>query len=235
MTSPAAPTIQPASVWEDLVDIFYAPREVFARRRSSGYAVPLIVLIVVLTLLFLAGRPLFQSLIDSDAAREMTRRSMSAAAIENAKEWSAKMAVLSRSIGVLVYVFLLGAVMMGVARLFDVKLSYKASCMIATYSGFPLIVRDVLGVVQGYLLSPDTLTSQHQISLSLARFVDPDATSPAVIALLAQFDVIGIWMMVLVGIGVAVVGGTTRQRAILIAATLWLLGGLFTVGMALRS
>jgi hypothetical protein len=89
-------------------------------------------------------------------------------------------------------------------------------------------------LVQAYFLSPDALTSHVQITLSLARSFDPDATPLALLAFLARVDLFTIWVTILLGIGIAVVGRTTRQRATVIAATLWILGTLVDVLSALR-
>lgn len=237
--TPAVPPQPPVSIWEDFVDIFYAPSAVFARRRSAGFVVPLIVLVVVVSLLFLASRPFFASMVDAETTRALARAAaaghpVSAAQAASAREWTEKLQGIMVPIGTIVNVFIVAAVLLVIARFFDVVVSYAAACMIATYAQFPRILQHVAGLVQAYFLSPDALTSHLQITLSLARFFDPDATPLALLALLARVDLFTIWVTILLGIGIAVVGQTTRQRATFIAVTLWILGTLVDVLSALR-
>ena len=44
----ASPAASPASasVWEDFIDIFYAPSAVFARRSTSGFFIPMLVVTI---------------------------------------------------------------------------------------------------------------------------------------------------------------------------------------------
>lgn len=235
MTSPAAPSVHPASVWEDFVDIFYAPRDVFARRRSAGFLVPLIVLVVVIAILFWAGKPLFQSIIDAEFARASAHGTLTSEQLEMARSWNERMSVVVVPLSVLLSVLAVGVVVTWVARAFDVRLSYTASCVIATYAEFPRIIEHVVNLIQGYLLPVDSLVSQYQIRMGLARFADPETTAPALLALLSRFDLFTFWVTALLAIGVAVIGETTTRRAVLVASTLWILGTLAAVGGALRS
>jgi hypothetical protein len=64
-------TVPPASVpfWEDLLEIFYAPRAVFERRKNSGFGLPLLVLFVVGTGLFFVGRSALEPVYDGEIDR----------------------------------------------------------------------------------------------------------------------------------------------------------------------
>src|SRR5438552_17743890 len=58
--TPAPPATKPASFWEDLIDIFVQPADVFRRRENASYWPPLIVLSVVLALFTLANANVLQ-------------------------------------------------------------------------------------------------------------------------------------------------------------------------------
>ena len=53
-TVAAAPPPEKAARWEDFVDIFVSPREVFARREDGRFVVPLIFVTLVMVGLFFA-------------------------------------------------------------------------------------------------------------------------------------------------------------------------------------
>lgn len=53
----------------DLAEIYYAPAEVFERRRNGGFWLPLIVLVVASVVIFYATRNLMQPVFDAEWAR----------------------------------------------------------------------------------------------------------------------------------------------------------------------
>ena len=57
-------------LWEDFVDIFYAPSEVFARRRAAGFWMPLLVVAVVATILSFGTSRILEAPADADAQRQ---------------------------------------------------------------------------------------------------------------------------------------------------------------------
>jgi hypothetical protein len=65
--------------------------------------------------------------------------------------------------------------------------------------------------------------------VGIARFLDPDTTSPLLLALLNRVDVFTIWVTVLLGIGLAITGKIPRGKAMIAAVIVWLIGALPTV------
>ena len=59
-----------ASLWEDFVDIFYAPSSVFARRSDGKFGLPLLLLIVVGVVLFFLTKNAMQPIMDAEFARQ---------------------------------------------------------------------------------------------------------------------------------------------------------------------
>jgi hypothetical protein len=84
-------------------------------------------------------------------------------------------------------------------------------------------------------MDPASLNGQFRISLSPARFLDPDTSSAMTIALLSRLDVFTIWVTVLLAIGLSVTGRIPRSRAAIAAGLVWLLGSLPVVLAAVRS
>src|SRR4030081_1864185 len=58
-----------AGLWEDFVDIFYAPSSVFARRSDGKFGMPLLFLVVVGTVLFFLTKNAMQPVMDAEFAR----------------------------------------------------------------------------------------------------------------------------------------------------------------------
>ena len=107
--------------------------------------------------------------------------------------------------------------------------------MSATYSEVPRIVQILVNAAQALVMSPEKLNAINSVGLNLARFMDPDRASPAAIALASRVDLFTIWVTVLLGIGIYVVGKLTKQQAAIIAVIVWIIGALPAVFGALRS
>ena len=99
----------------------------------------------------------------------------------------------------------------------------------------PRILEGVINSIQGLFLDPAQLDGRFRISLGLGRFLDPDTTSPLLIALVGRIDVFTIWITVLIAIGLSVTGQIPLSRAAIAAAIVWLVGGLPLIIQALRA
>src|SRR3954467_14533655 len=58
-----------AGLWEDFVDIFYAPSSVFARRADGKFGLPLLILIVAAVILFMLTKNVMAPIMDAEFAR----------------------------------------------------------------------------------------------------------------------------------------------------------------------
>ncbi|TFG53972.1 MAG: hypothetical protein E4H37_01580, partial [Gemmatimonadales bacterium] len=83
MTSSPEPQAA-SSWWEDFLEIFVAPSKVFARREKSNFLLPLVVLTVLITVVFLGTKGAIQPAYQADGARRI------AAALEANPELTAE-------------------------------------------------------------------------------------------------------------------------------------------------
>jgi len=229
-----------AGLWEDFVDIFYAPSSVFARRSDGQFGMPLLFLVLVGTVLFFLTKNATQPIMDA----EFTRRT--AAAMRNNPNITAEQAASSRgffemfapiifAIGITLSILGTGFVLWLVGKLFDAKESVMAALMIATYSEVPRLVQILTNAAQGLVMSPEKLNSMNSVGFNLARFMDPDNTSQVLIALASRVDLFTIWVTVLLAIGIHVVGKIPKQQAAIVAAITWAVGALPALLGALRA
>jgi hypothetical protein len=235
-----APPAKPASYWEDFIDIFYAPSEVFKRRENSGFGVPMLVVTVLIGVLTIAMSGAFQPIMDAEFSRSM------AAAMRKNPNLTQDMVEKGRAIGevftkigafifVPVGLFFVGLFLWLCGKLVDARQSLAAAIMVAAYSFTPRVVETLVKAVQALFMDPASLNGQFRVSLSPARFLDPDTASPMMIALLSRLDVFTIWVTVLLAIGLSVTGKIPRSRAAIAAGLVWLLGALPVVLAAARS
>jgi hypothetical protein len=236
----AAPGPAPASRWEDFIDIFYAPAQVFARRANSGFGIPMLVVTLLIGILAIANSGVMQPIMDAEFARG------TAAAMRRDPRVTAEMMEKTRGVGeaiakygafvfVPVGIFISGVVLWLSGKLVDATEHLNAALMVVSYSLVPRVVEGVVTGAQGLLLDPSTLNGRFELSLGLGRFLDPDTTSPVLLALLGRVDLFSIWVTVLLAIGLSVVGRIPRSRAAIPAVLVWLFGTLPQLMIALRS
>ena len=239
-TSAPPASAKPASLWEDFIDIFVSPSDVFERRRASGFFVPLLVFVALTLIITIIGRSAMEPIFDSEFTRGMAAAArknpqITADQLEGPRALMTKLAPVMVGLGALIMPMVVGVLLWLVGKMVDAKENIGAACMVATYAFFPRILDSLLRVVQAFMLDPSRLNGQYRVALSPARFLDPDAASPVLIAILGRIDLFTIWVTVLLAIGLAVVARIPRSRAAIAAAVVWLLGSLPVVLGALRA
>ena len=237
--SPAEPTTKPAARWEDFIDIFYAPASVFARRIGSGWGLPLLVVTVLVSAIYLANMGVMQPIMDAEFTRGMAAAmrknpQITADVMEKGRGIAEKFGIVFIIVGMPLTVFFVGLFQWVVGKFFDAKQTFGAALMVTAYAYMPKVLESALSGIQGLLMDPASLTGRYKLSLGAGRFMDPDG-NPVILALLGRVDVFTIWVTILIGIGLSVTGKISRGRAFAAAAMVWVLGALFVVLQAARS
>jgi hypothetical protein len=213
-------------VWEDFIDIFYAPSAVFARRINSGFFIPMIVVTLAAGVLYLLNSTVWSQVMDAEMGRALAKRAQNLTPEQ--MESARKIGLTFGKIGVFVFtpvgIFLTGLALWVVGKFFEAKQTLGQAVMVASYAFIPRIVEGVVTSVQGLLLDPSTFTGRWRVSIGVGRFLDPDTTSPALLALLGRVDLFTIWVTVLLVIGLSVTGKIPRARAAIAGAIVWFLG-----------
>ena len=229
-----------AGLWEDFVDIFYAPSSVFARRADGKFGMSLLLLVVVGTVLVFLTKNATQPIMDAEFARQgaaamRKNPTVTAEQMASSRAFFETFAPIFFAVGLTISIFGTGLVLWLVGKLFDAKESVTAAIMIATYSEIPRLVQILTNAAQGLFMSPENLNSMNAVAFNLARFMDPDKGSPVMIALASRVDLFTIWITVLLAIGLHVVGKIPKQQAGIAAGITWLVGALPAVLGGLRA
>ena len=238
--SAVAPTMAPAraAVWEDFIDIFYAPSQVFARRIAASAWVPILVVTVLMSALIYVNSGLLEPMMSAEFDRGM------AAAMKKDPRITQEMVPQMRNIGLRVAQFggfftpigilLTGAALWLIGKLFDAKQTFSAAMLVTAYAFMPRVLEGVVHGLQGLFLDPTQLDGRFRVSLGVGRFLDPNTMSPILLGLVGRIDVFTIWVTVLLAIGLSVTGGIPRARAFMAAPLIWALGAIPLVFQALR-
>jgi hypothetical protein len=234
------PSPAKAGLWEDFVDIFYAPSSVFARRSEGKFGMALLFLVIVGTVLFFLTKNAMQPIMDAEFTRQSAAAmrknpSLTAEQMASGRSFFEMLGPLFFALGLTISVLGTGLVLWAVGKLFDAKESVAAAMMIATYAEVPRIVQILTNAAQGLVMSPEKLNSVNAVGFNIARFMDPDAASSLMIAFASRVDLFTIWVTVLLAIGLHVVGKIPKQQAAIVAAITWVVGALPAVFGALRA
>ncbi|MHB1097063.1 MAG: YIP1 family protein [Gemmatimonadaceae bacterium] len=237
--SPEAPAPAKVSLFEDFVDIFFSPREVFQRREKAGYALVMIIVTLLIGGLFIVNRGTMQDLMEAETARAM------AEAMKNNPGMTEEQAALGRKIGgyamtfgafigMPIAMFLTGLCGWLTAKMLGGSLKYSAATMIACYSFIPRVIESLTISAQGLLLDTGALTGRYQLTLGVARFLDPEL-SPGLLALVGRVDLFTLWVTVLLAIGIGVVAKLPKEKLVVAGLIMWAFGALpalWTLGKA---
>ncbi|CAN5839410.1 hypothetical protein BH23GEM6_BH23GEM6_09360 [soil metagenome] len=225
-TPDAAPPAEPAAaLWEDFLDIYYAPRQVFARRTDGRWAPVLLLLTLLMALLFYASFSVLAPVFEAEFNRAMQQNpGISAEQLDQARRMAGIFGLVSAVFAFPLGVIITGAVVWAVGKLFDSVAPFAAGLLIATYAQFPRLLQQLTSILQGLVLDTRDLRSIYSVSLSPARFLDPDSVSVLLMGFAGRFDLFILWSSLLIAIGLQVLGRVPKLHSYLAAALVWLLG-----------
>ena len=114
---------------------------------------------------------------------------------------------------------------------FGASTTFAQAYAVSWYAALPYVIRSLLTIV--FLLfggNTESFDQKNPIGTNLAYYM-PDA-APIVRAILTQFDLIALWSLVLVTLGMAIVAKKSVMQAAIVTVGLWLLGVLGAVAGA---
>lgn len=239
MTEPNVITTAPtASLWEDFVDIFFSPASVFRRRERGSWFIPLLIVTIAIAIIAFLSRGALQPVMDAEFERAANAMRKNPRVTEDMIATTRGFFEFSRTYGPIIFtpiaIIVVGIMTWLVAKIVDAKQELNAAMVVAAYAFVPRVVQAIVNAVQGLIMSPDQLNSLMKLSLSPARFLNPDTANPIVLQILNRFDLFTIWVTVLLAIGVYATGRVSKDRAAVAGVLFWIVGGLPALFGALR-
>ncbi len=241
MTATPSPVERPPSVWEDLLEIFYAPTAVFERRRETpAFGLALIVFVVLLVGLSFAFRGMMEPVFDAEFKRSMAQAmkqnpQLTPEMLERGKELAKKFMFVGVAVFALLAPIILGLILWVVGKLFESKAEVGQAIMVTTYAMFPRVLETILNAVQMLVLPDDAVTSRFSLTLGVGRFLDAEAAGPLVMAIVGRLDLFTLWVTVLIAIGLSVMGRIPKLSAAIAAAIMWIIGAMPALWGAIRA
>jgi hypothetical protein len=229
---PAGPEL---STLETLTGIFFEPGRVFESFRTKPRFLVASIIVLILTLLVTAV--LYLRVDMAQFIRDKMERSPNAAQqTEQQKEMGVKIGKIIGAVAVPLYVvvgLLLGGLLYWVAVLiFGGTAGYVKALAVWAYSSLPPSVLGTFVAIAVLLLKPaDTVDPEHLLLTNPGAFMSSES-SPVLVRLLSQFDLLRFYGMFLAALGLRKVAKLSSSSAWAIVIILWVLGALLSVGSA---
>jgi len=220
-----------ASFWEDAIDIFFSPADVFRREENKSFWPPMLLVALAIGIIvfvtFNTLEPIFDAEFTRSTAKQMAANpQVTADQLAVGKKIGMNVARYGITVIILATMFVIGFVSWLLGKLVGSAQTLHAALVVAAWSYFPRVLGSIIGGIQGLVLDSSKFTSQLSISLSPARFMDPDGPNPILYQLAGRFDLITIWVTILLAVGMYVTGKVSKGRATIFGVLIWIVGGL---------
>ena len=117
--------------------------------------------------------------------------------------------------------------------LFGGKASYGSIFAVWMYAGLPGIVKVLLGVVVIYAgTAPESFNIKNYAPTNLGAFLNPLETNAALYSVASSIDIVTIWTLVLLGMGVAIAAGVKKSSGYIAVFGWWAVFILIGAGFA---
>ena len=101
------------------------------------------------------------------------------------------------------------------------------------YASLPGLIKVILGIIVIFAgTAPESFNIKNYAPTNLGAFLNPLDTNKALYALASSIDLITIWTLVLLGMGVAIVAGVKRSSGYIAVFGWWVVIILISVGWA---
>ncbi len=230
-TPPETPSPAPPAWWEDYLEIFFAPSQVFARRKKSGFLLPLLILAVMSGALIIGLKGSFAPAMEADinrsiASLQQKNPQITAQQLEQTRGLQETMGTVAIVVMIPILALIIGLALWLFGKFVGATETLSQAMLIAAFSSFPRVVYLLAAGIQGLVLPEESLNGMSRFSLGPARFLDPDSASAISVVLASRLDLTLIWITILLAIGLKVISKIPMSKAIVAAGLVWLVGAL---------
>ena len=229
-----------------VTSVFSAPSKTFEdiKRGNRSWWMPWVILSLVGYLFFAAvsSKVGMLTVVDNQTrmASEKQQEQMAKAPPEQ-RELTAKLALyvtegifIAGPVFVLVVAAIVSLVLWGTINfVFGGKASFGSIFAVWFFANLPAIFKTLLGTVVLFAGStPETFNIKNYAPTNVAAFLPVMETNKAVYALASSLDVVTIWTLFLMGMGIAIVAGVKRSSGYIAVFGWWAIIVLVGVGVA---
>ena len=240
--SPVAPEpAAPGTFFQNLVDVFFAPREAFTRIvKQPSFLLPLIAWLVLsfgFTAIWMNKmdpREFMKNTLEEQGQWDKIPADQRDQVLESSAGRMKTFGWIGPAVFMPLMLLLVAAVLMGIYKFFyAAELTFKQALAIVAWSFFAvaLLTTPLLLLVMN-LKGDWNLNPQNVVQANPAVFFEKDAVSKPLYSLLSSIDLFSLWTVFLLASGFAVASRKKTSAAIWGVAVPWLLIVLWKVGWA---
>ena len=240
-----APAVPGLSQWQRVTNIFSAPSKTFEdiKRGNRSWWLPFVITALVAYIFFaaVAFQIGMQQVVTNQIHLNPKAEEKLAQAPPAAREMSNKIslyvtegAFIANPVLVLAGIALLSLGLWGTINfVFGGKATFGSIFAVWMYASLPAIIKTILGTVVIFAAGePDTFNIKNFAPTNAGAFLNPLETNKALYALATSLDAVTIWMLVLLGIGTAIVAGVKRGSGYIAVFGWWAIFVLIGIGWA---
>lgn len=242
---PTAASAEGLSQLDRLACAFTEPSKTFEdiRKCHRSWWLPFIVLAIVSYLLFgaVAQRVGFEQTMQNQfRLNPKAQEQMSQASPEQAQKMTSFWASFTEGMFIasplvaLLYAAVISAVFMGTVNFgFGGRVRFADVFAVTWYSWLPSAIQVSMGIAVMWFQPPESFNIKNFAPTNpAALFLDPASSSQAIYTFLTQMDVVTIWTLVLLSIGVSTVAGLKRSSGYITVFGWWIIVVFFKVASA---
>jgi hypothetical protein len=241
----AAESVPGLTQWQRVMNTFTAPSKTFEdiKRGNRSWWMPLVLQAVVGYLFFAVVYTQIgmKQVTDNQMHLNPQQEERMAQASPEQREMIEKFSMYATE-GVFIAspVFVLGGLALASLILmatinfgFGGRAKYSNVLAVCFYTSLPSIIKTLLGIVVIYAgVAPESFNIKNFAPTNIGAFLNPLETNKALYAFATSLDVIQIWSMVLLAIGLAAVAGVKRGSGYIAVFGWWVFIVLISVGVA---
>ena len=233
---PAAASAPGLSQWQRIANTFSAPSKTFTdiKNGNKSWWLPFLIYIVLGYALFGAvnSKIGMRQIVENQIHQSPKAEERLAQVTPEQRETQMKISVyvtegvfLATPVFLLVVGLVISLVMWATINVgFGGKANFGSVFTVWMYSVLPSTIKTILGLVVLYAgTAPESFNIKNYAPTNLGAFLSPTETAPALYSLATSIDIITIWTLILLGIGVAIVAGAKKNSGYIAAFGWWIL------------
>ncbi len=242
---PVGETASGLSQWQRVTNTFTAPSKTFEdiKRGNKSWWMPFLIFALIGYIFFavVSSKIGIQQVTENQVHLNPAQEEKMAQATPEQRAMGLKIGTyITEGIFIANPVLVLAIVAMGslvlwgtINFIFGGKATYGAIFCAWMYAGLPAILKSLLGMIVIFAgTAPESFNIKNFAPTNVGAFLNPLETNKALYALATSIDLVTIWTLVLLGIGIAAVAGVKRSSGYIAVFGWWAIIVLLGVGIA---
>lgn len=242
---PAAEATTGLSQWERVSDTFTAPSKTFGDIKSGhrSWWLPFVIFAVLGYVFFFAinSKIGMRQVVENQINLSPKAQERLSQVPPEQRETQMKISMYVTEgifyggpVMLLIYGAIVALVLWGTINLgFGGRATFGSVFAVWMYAMLPSVVKTILGIVVVYAgAAPESFNIKNFAPTNVGAFLSPADTGAALYSLASSIDVVTIWTLILLGIGIATVAGVKRSSGYIAVFGWWILIVLVGVGWA---